>query len=293
MKKLYMLIFLCPLQVAGGAGMATEKAALTIGQVFRDCAQCPQMVVFPAGSFSMGSHPYEEGRYENEGPVRRVTIAQPFAVGVYEVTVDEYARFASATGRLYRGGNDWRNPGFIQGYDYPVTHVNWHDAQAYVTWLSRETGKDYRLLSESEWEYMARAGTIASRYWGDSESGQCRHANGADKEAKKYYGDWTIADCNDGYMKTAPVGSYRANMHGVHDALGNVWEWVQDCWNDSYLAAPSDGRAWELGDCSQRVLRGGSWVNEPRLVRSAYRKKKTPDNRNSDFGFRVARTLTR
>ena len=273
------------------------------GRKFRDCPECPELVVVPSGSFMMGSPASEEGRWDDEGPVRRVTIAEPFAVGVHEVTRGEFARFVSATGRSMgdscwtredgewesRSGRHWRSPGFRQGDDHPVVCVSWNDARAYVNWLSGATGESYRLLSESEWEYAARSGTSTARYWGESESGQCRYANGADASTDF---DWRTG-CDDGYSRTAPVGSFAANVFGLHDMSGNVFEWVEDCWNGSYAGAPGDGSAWESGNCSARVLRGGSWNVSPRGLRSAVRGGYGTDFRNLYCGFRVARTLAR
>ena len=283
-----------------------REAEFPVGRVFRDCGGCPEMVVVPAGSFEMGSPSSEEGRYDREGPVHRVTMGERFAVGVREVTRGEYRRFVRATGHSagyscwtyedgewkYRGGWNWEDPGYEQTDGHPVVCVSWEDAKAYVGWLSRETGEEYRLLSEAEWEYVARAGSKGARYWGGSEAGQCGHANGADKEAKKRYGNWRVVSCNDGRVHTAPVGSYGANGFGLHDVLGNVWEWVEDCWNGSYAGAPSDGSAWETGNCGRRVLRGGSWIDGPGVLRSASRYRDTTGDRRSDIGFRVARTLT-
>ena len=261
------------------------------GTKFRDCPECPELVVVPSGSFMMGSPASEAGRDDDEGPVRRVTIAAPFAVGAREVTRGEFARFVSATGRSMggscwtredgewenRSGRHWRSPGFRQGDDHPVVCVDWDDARAYVSWLSRETGQGYRLLSESEWEYVARSGTSTRYWWGDG-IGRNR-AN--------------CVRCGSRWDRTAPVGSFSANGFGLHDVHGNVWEWVEDCWNGSYAGAPRDGSAWESGDCSARVLRGGSWVNGPGLLRSAIRGRDGTDDRGSYFGFRVARTLAR
>ena len=286
-------------------GSATAQA----GSRFRDCPECPEMVVVPAGSFLMGSPDTEEGRVGNEGPVHRVTIGSSFAVGVYEVTVSEFGRFVDATGHsagnvcyalqddvfAHRNGFSWRNPGFGQDGSHPAVCVNWEDAKAYVAWLSRITGERYRLPSEAEWEYAARAGTRTARWWGEGESGQCAHANGAD--ASLGY-SWVIG-CSDGHSQTAPVGNFRANAWGLHDVLGNAWEWTEDCWNGNYRSAPSDGSAWEYGDCDVHVLRGGSWNEEPRSLRSSVRLWSDTDTidftiriRDSLTGFRVARTLT-
>ena len=282
--------------------IALRKAGRKAGDRFRDCAECPEMVVLPAGSYRMGS-----GRHDNEGPVHEVTIEVPFAIGVYEVTVAEFGRFVNETGysagsscRTYEDGEakdradrGWRNPGFGQSGRHPVTCVSWDDAQAYAAWLSQETGEEYRLPSESEWEYAARAGTLKARPWGEGESGQCRHANGADASAKDRYSSWWSwsAACRDGHVHTAPVGSFAANGWGLHDMLGNVWERTEDCWNDSYAGAPSDGSVWEVGNCAERVSRGGSWGVEPSYLRAANRYGYSTGIRVSDVGFRVARTL--
>ena len=277
------------------------KPRWEVGEVFRDCPGCPEMVVVSSGSFEMGSPESEAGRFDDE-ELHEVTIARPFAVGVHEVTRGEFARFVSATGRsmgnacfVYEGGQwekrsgrHWKSPGFRQTDDHPVVCVNWNDAKAYVRWLSGKTGKKYRLLSEAEWEYVARAGTRTARYWGEGESGLCRYANGADASTDF---DWRTG-CNDGHARTAPVGSFHANGYQLHDVLGNVTEWVEDCRNDSYAGAPRDGSAWESGECSRRVLRGGSWVDAPRNLRSASRYWLTAGDRDDYAGFRVARTLT-
>ena len=271
------------------------------GATFRDCPTCPELVVVPAGTFLMGSPSYEAGRDENEGPVHRVTIGKPFAVGKYEVTVGEYGRFVRTTGyegesgcRVWTGkkweeesGRTWRAPGYRQTEREPVVCVSWKDAHAYAEWLSRQTDKTYRLLSEAEWEYVARAGTTTARYWGEREAGQCRYANGADSRTNFK----ERISCDDGYARTAPVGSYAANGFGLYDVLGNVWEWGQDCWHGSYAGAPMDGRTWEGGDCGHRALRGGSWSDKPELLRSANRLGRTIENRDSDYGFRITRSV--
>ena len=277
------------------------------GSEFRDCPGCPKMVPVPV-SYMMGSPESEAGRSDDEGPVHRVKFARPFAVSKHEVTRGEFARFVSERGRSmgdscrtyegggwdWRSGKSWENPGFSQTDEHPVVCVSWKDAKAYVGWLSEETGKEYRLLSESEWEYVARAGTGTSRYWGEGEAGQCEYANGADEALKGEYADWpwAVASCNDGHVWTSPVGRFGANGFGLHDVLGNVWEWVEDCWNGSYRGAPADGSAWESGDCERRVLRGGSWNFIPGDLRSANRNGDPTGYRDLNAGFRVARTLT-
>ena len=274
------------------------------GTRFRDCSTCPEMVWLPTGEFTMGSPASEAGRGADEGPQRRVRIGYPLAVGVHEVTRGEFGRFVSSTGHAVGGscwtfedgkyeerpGRSWRSPGFSQGDDHPVVCVNWDDAQAYVRWLSRETGKGYRLPSEAEWEYAARGGTSTSRWWGHSADSGCGSANGADLTAKDRFSHWTVASCRDGHVYTAPVGSYGANPFGLYDVLGNVFEWVGDCWNGSYAGAPSDGGTWTSGECGRRVVRGGSWGSSPRYVRAAYRSRSVTGGRNNRLGFRVART---
>ena len=300
----------------GGRHEAEARALLAevsrpqweVGKKFRDCPGCPEMVVVPSGSYEMGSPSWEDGRDDDEGPVHRVTIAEPFAVGVHEVMRGEWSRFVGGTGystgdSCYtfeegewkeRAGRGWRAPGYGQGDEHPVVCVSWGDAKAYVAWLSGETGAEYRLLSESEWEYVARGGTVTPRYWGWSERGQCRHANGGDRSVKRRYSDWPFdtASCDDGHVHTSAVGSFVGNGYGLHDVLGNVWEWVEDCWHDNYLGAPSDGSAWTSGGyCGSRVLRGGSWYYGPRVLRSANRARSGSGFRSAAFGFRVARTL--
>ena len=240
------------------------------GRRFRDCAECPQMVVIPAGSFMMGSPESEEGRWDDEGPVHWVEIGELLAVGGYEVTFEEWDACAAAGGC---GGYRPDDEGWGRGRR-PVINVSWEDAQGYVGWLRGKTGEEYRLLSEAEWEYAARAGTQTRYSFGD---------------------DISPNDANYGRNigKTRPVGSYRANGFGLYDMHGNVWEWVQDCWswNDNYRGAPNKGEAWERGYCSRRVLRGGSWVSIPRNLRSANRLRYDTGYRGSISGFRVARTL--
>ena len=258
---------------AGVRPAPADTAAPAAGAVFRDCPDCPEMVAVPAGSFMMGSPPSEEDRDGNEGPVHRVAFAASFAVGVYEVTFAEWDACVSAGGC---GGYRPDDAGWGRG-SRPVVNVSWDDAQSYVGWLSRATGEDYRLLSESEWEYVARAGTSTRYWWGDDIGRGRANCDGCGSR-------WDDES-------TAPVGSFSANAFGLHDVHGNVWEWTQDCWNASYDGAPGDGRAWESGNCSRRVLRGGSCYYVPRNLRAAYRDWNGTGNRVSNDGFRVARTL--
>ncbi len=260
--------------------LAAAQAALAAmtpagdGPVFRDCEECPEMVVVPAGSFTMGSPESEGWRRVDEGPAHRVEIARPFAVGAYEVTFAEWDACVAGGGC---GGYRPHDRGWGRE-SRPVIHVSWEDAQSYVRWLSRKTGRQYRLPSESEWEYAARAGTDTRYHWGD-EVGLNR-AN--------------CAGCGSRWddERTAPVGSFEANGFGLHDVHGNVWEWVEDCRNASHAGAPADGSARTAGVCGLRVLRGGSWYFLPRYLRSAFRAWSGRGERGGNVGFRVARTLT-
>jgi len=276
------------------------------GSVFRDCPDCPEMVVIPAGTFTMGSPASEMDRRTDEGPQRQVRV-KSFALGKHEVTRGEWSAFVRESGHKPLGGcfvwneakqsgeksdtADWRSIGFAQTDRHPVVCVSWDDAKAYSAWLSRKSGKTYRLASEAEWEYAARAGTQTARPWGDDSEAGCHHANGADASFKKKIPKRPATQCDDGHPYTAPVGGFEANRFGLHDLIGNAWEWVEDCWNGSYDGAGSDGWAWLSGDCTRRVMRGGSWSNHPRYLRSAGRATYVTTYRDDDVGFRLARTL--
>lgn len=286
-----------------------EKSAnvRSAGMVFRDCANCPEMVVIPAGSFNMGSAPSETGHDSDEAPRHSVAIPSQFALAKTEIRRGQFAAFVKETGYAAGGGclafangrwgkkagRSWRNPGYPQLDNHPVVCVNWNDARAYVSWLARKTGKPYRLPSEAEWEYAARAGTKTARYWGGGQNLACSYANIMDTKGKaKVPGvTWAAHKCNDGYAYTSPVGQFKPNTFGLYDMIGNAWEWTEDCWNESYRAAPVDGGAWTAGECGKRVLRGGSWDNEPPFARSAVRYKTEVSTRFNTSGFRVARTL--
>ncbi len=237
------------------------------GTAFRHGPDFPELVMLPAGCFLMGSPNDEDGRYADEGPQHEVTIARPFAVGRYPVTFAEWDAFVAAGGTTHRPADD----GWGRGRQ-PVIHVSWNHAQAYVAWLRDRTGQPYRLLSEAEWEYAARAGTQTRYPWGNQVSKGKANFVGSGSQ-------WNN-------RQTSPVGSFAANAFGLHDMIGNVWEWVQDTWHDNYQGAPDDGRAWEEGRGS-RVVRGGSWIGNSNLCRAASRNGYTPDYRYDDLGFRV------
>jgi formylglycine-generating enzyme required for sulfatase activity/glucan phosphoethanolaminetransferase (alkaline phosphatase superfamily) len=260
-------------------------STLQPGSVFRDCPECPEMVALPAGDFIMGSPESEEGHQANEEPRRNVTIAKPFGVGKFEVTFAEWAACAADGGcASNKNPND---EGWGRG-KRPVLWVSWDEAKEYVAWLSRKTGKTYRLLTEAEWEYGARGVTTASASHAPFSAGATISTDQAN-----YDGNATYANGTRGVdrQKTVEVGSFPANAFGLHDMHGNVWEWVEDCYKDSYHGAPTDGSAVASTDCGLRVLRGGSWYGIPQGLRSAYRDGDRPDNRGNTSGFRVARTL--
>lgn len=285
-----------------------DRKRLRGGKFFKDCAECPEMVAIPAGSYAMGSPAGEAGRYDNEGPVHTVNVSG-FSLGRDEVTRRQYAAFVSATGHAGGGdcyvfvggqwkknvGGNWQSPGFAQDDRHPAACISWNDAKAYVAWLSRKTGKPYRLPSEAEWEYAARAGSAAARPWGESADAACGEANVGDQTTKSQVPGWSsdIHNCNDGHAYTAPAGSFKPNAFGLYDMIGNVWEWVEDCWNDSYSDAPADGRAWTSGNCGRRVLRGAAWDGRPQSARSASRFGIVTGDRNGLLGFRVALSAAR
>ena len=263
---------------------------------FRDCSDCPEMVVVPAGKFIMGSPATEHGRFDAEGPQHPVSV-RSFALGKYDVTSEEFLIFLQQTGYqpapcdpLY--GLAWNSPGRGVAYPpggvepprWPAVCLNWYDAEAYVAWLNAKVrGRDgpYRLPSEAEWEYAARAGTTTTRWWGDAIGIGNANCNGCGSQ-------WQGKEL-------APVGSFPPNRFGLYDMLGNVWQWTDDCWNESYVGAPADGSAWTAGDCTKRVLRGGSWSNAPEFVRSATRSRGDAAGRDADYssyaGFHVAKSL--
>ena len=241
------------------------------GTVFRDCAECPEMVVVPADSFRMGD--LNGGGDADEGPVRRVEVGRTFAIARFETTFAEWDACVAA-GRCALGAGDL---GWGRGRR-PAINVSPEDAEAFATWLSHLTGAQYRLPSEAEWEYAARAGSETRYPWGNEVGRNRANCDGCGSA-------WDDA-------QTAPVGSFPANAFGVHDTVGNVYEWVADCGRYSYEGAPSDGSTWvSEGACRARTMRGGSWVSLPRALRSANRVRTPAGFRDINAGFRVARDL--
>jgi len=294
------------------------SVAETLGS-FRDCETCPEMMQIPAGSFAMGSstQALEEAQVPApfagyQTPKHRVTLSQAFAIGKYAVTRAEFERFVNAThhstdevcwswnvaAERYEQQQQltWRNPGFPQTDSDPVVCVNWNDAKAYIAWLSQVSNKPYRLPSESEREYITRAGAGTTWPWGNGADAICAHANVSDRSRLAVHTATghtpaNAFDCEDGFVYTAPVGMFAPNQYGVYDTLGNVWEWIDDCFNETYEQAPNDGTAVQSTDCTQRTLRGGSWFTLTFLNRPGARYGAAPTDRSGHVGFRVARTL--
>jgi formylglycine-generating enzyme required for sulfatase activity len=241
------------------------------GTIFRECADCPEMMIVPAGSFMMGAAEGEGGAHGDEGPLHEVRIETPFAIGRFEVTYAEWDACVAANGCNYSP----QDRGWGRG-NLPVTYANWVDIQSYLMWLSSLTGHHYRLPSEAEWEYAARAGSPSSFSWGEKMVNGYANCAGCGAAS----GD-----------RTMPVGSLKPNAFGLFDMHGNVWEWTADCWNGSFANAPRNGTAWNVGDCDFRVLKGGAWGHEPNDLRSARRVKDKLDLRSGRRGFRVVMTL--
>ncbi|MGO8952652.1 MAG: formylglycine-generating enzyme family protein [Rhodomicrobium sp.] len=281
--KLWRLIAFSAGWVAGFA-ILPAQAEITVkpgsGEFFRDCSDCPEMVVVPSGAFTMGSPESETDRVGYEGPLHRVTIAEPFAVGRFAVTFAEWDACVAGGGC---GGYRPNDQGWGRG-KRPVVNVNWDDAKAYVQWLSKKTGKRYRLLSEAEREYVARAGTATPFWWGSAITPDVANYDGN----YVYAGGGTKGEYR---RKTVPVDSFKPNPWGLYQVHGNVWEWAEDCRHVFYDGAPADGSAWTAGDCTSHVLRGGSWSDNPMDLRSAYRVINYPVERYNNYGLRVARTV--
>jgi formylglycine-generating enzyme required for sulfatase activity len=275
-----MLAFVAP----AGAAEAVP------GTELKDCTECPAMIVIPGGDFKMGSQ-MEESGHPDEKPQHPVHIAKSFAVSKFEITFDQWDACTAA------GGCEKASDDGLGRADRPVINVDWLGAKSYVAWLSKRTGKAYRLPAESEWEYAARAGTQTAWFWGAAEDSYgsrlaCKFANLHDETGKKAHPNyvWSNHLCDDGFGETAPVGRYQSNPFGLYDMLGNVREWVEDC-HGEYKDAPSDGSARTANPCEKRIVRGGAWIDGASTSRAAYRHPLPESHRNYQVGVRVARDL--
>lgn len=301
--------------------LQSARDALTLkpGQSFSDAlasgGRGPEMVVIPAGNFMQGSPDGEKDRKSNEGPQRRVTFARPFTLARTELTIDQFRAFVNATGytptstssgssTVYdertgamseRQGVDWKmnHSGNPAGGNLPVVHISWTDAKAYVDWLAKETGKPYRLPTESEYEYAQRAGSSTIYPWGSGDPDRVVGNLTGEDDRSATGRKWVNAfdDYDDGHWGPAPVRTFEANRFGLYDMVGNVSEWVEDCWHENYQRAPNDGAAWVNEGCNRRVIRGASWASAPDQVRSAVRLTAGANYTNPRLGFRVARDL--
>jgi formylglycine-generating enzyme required for sulfatase activity len=301
--------------VAFSLAVLFSGAALS-AETIRDCANCPEIIVVPSGQFVMGTPggAVEMDDDTGETPQLHVTIEKPFGLGKTEVTTQQYADFIRESGykaepgcRLWNNRwltdpkSDWRGAGQMRSPKptAPAVCVSWNDAQAYVRWLSKKTGQAYRLPSEAEWEYAARAGSTTPRPYGDTSSEEisvtlaCDNGNVYDVSAQAEYPfPYPYARCSDKFADLAPVGSFKANAFGLHDMIGNVWEWVEDCYTASYTGRAPDQRPWVWqGGCEARGLRGGSWTSRPADARSAKRQRAPATSKTTYMGFRVARDI--
>ena len=308
-----VLLVLLLLSVTTPAQPAPQPKALPKAQNPEGGRLAPgiQMVAIPGGTFQMGVAGNAGSRDEN--PLHAVTV-KPFRLGAREVTVGQFRQFVKATGYQtdaendtggtrgcrvmdlqtgswdYRPGRSWKDPGFAQTNEHPVVCVSHNDVRKFVAWLSQASGQKFRLPSEAEWEYAARAGTKDPYFWGVKGDAGCAFANGADTtpwpDGSRAWGK--KMNCRDGHFYTAPVGSFQPNPFGLYDMLGNVWEWLEDCYHTSYAGAPTDGSAWMSGSCRLRVVRGGSWFDDPTRLRASYRDWSLPGDRGDFYGFRLA-----
>ena len=311
--------------VAGCFWLVLEATVSMAQTSFSDCPNCPEMVPLPPGTFMMGSTeaqiekanlpPYFDDR---EVPRHAVTISRPFAVSKYEVSRIQYAQFIEETGYapfpgcwifigsewIFDEKRTWTDSGLQQTQDHPVTCINWHDAVAYAEWLSRRSGKNYRLLSEAEWEYAARAGTDTAYWFGENADRICDYVNLGDLTTREKFrwdekeikfeplDNWTYVPCRDGYATTAPVTFGSPNPFGLYNMLGNVTELVADCWHEGYATGPFSESPRQLsGDCAYRVMRGQGWTAIAASTRAAFRARMLTTDRRFYLGIRVARDM--
>ena len=306
---------LLSLVIAATTGLCVSATnAQSAGDTFQDCESCPEMVVIPSGTAILGSEPWIPNRKGRDGPIREVTIDYTLAVSKFEITRAQYRTFIEATGHetIYKapriGCNTWNFDGLLgyildhtwdaPGYDQPENHpaicLSWADASAYAAWLAETTGKPYRLLSSTEFEYATRAGTRGPWFWGPNNADACTYANVADSTFRRLYDYAPVFACDDGYERTAPVGSFEPNPWGLHDMLGNAWEWTDDCVHDDMSGIPTDGSAWyeeDDGDCNRRTPRGGAWQSGTDWVRAAAQAADHAHYHSQLIAIRIGLTL--
>lgn len=290
-----------PASVEPAAVAKTLPGGVTAGQEITDCPNCPTVIAIAPGRFKMGAPEDEDDSTDAERPQAMIDVG-PFAIGKYEVTRGQFAAFV-ATGYSpadscwsekngkydFIKGRNWLDPDFEQSDNDPVVCVTAEDAEAYVKWLTKTTGQRYRLPSEAEWEYAARAGAETPFYWGEDVDDFCDYGNVTDKSAIRKFKGWKGISCDDGVVFTAPVGSYKPNANGLYDMLGNVKEWMADCWNDDLEGIGPTAKARRSGNCNMRVVRGSAWDSYPTVIRLAARDKNNVPTAYHFYGFRVAR----
>jgi len=255
------------------------------GYEFKDCDDCPIMVVIPEGQYGMGGPPIDQGRPFSEGELRLVNVPR-FSVGKYEITVNQWRACVNDDGCQEIKLEDW-----VEG-EHPVANISWTEATKYTKWLSQKTEKPYRLLTEAEWEYVARANGTRARFFGVKKEEICRFSNVYDETAEEVLGyGLESLPCSDGFEHSAPVGTLKPNQFGVHDMVGNVWEWVEDCQATHWRNAPNDSSARVSGICTERAYRGGSWLSHPPKYLQTHHRYKFLGSREIDLGFRIALSL--
>lgn len=305
------------LGIWAGALALSGAVASEPGDTFADCAICPEMTVVPAGSVTLGSYETEAFRRDRERPKQVVTIAEDFAMAAREVTRAQFQAFMEATSYAqkpavrdgvtlegcnyfdgksygYVANHSWESPGYPQREDEPVVCVSWSDADAYAKWLSKKTGREYRVPSSAEFEYALRAGADTPWPWGVNPDEACTYANIADRSFGNFYPSRPLFSCQDGYVLTTRVGLFEPNAFGLYDMIGNAWEWTNDCWHDDLTNAPRDGSSWEDedgGNCEARTPKGGGWLSGPGWARAASRSFDGQHYRSFMLGFRVAASL--
>lgn len=279
-------------------------------QSFQDCENCPEMILLPVGEAMLGVEPFEANTKRGDLPLRRININYQFAIGKTEVTRAHYREFMEESGHQmatdgcntwgynrilgYVKAHTWDSPGIPQNESHPVICVSHVDATAYANWLSQKTGKSYRLPSATEWEYAARAGTRGPWFWGAANKDACEYANVGDENFRRNFSYAPVFNCNDGYLHTAPVASFKPNPWGLHDMLGNAWEWTDDCLHRDKTAVPVDGRPWreeDGGECNRRTPKGGGWVSGTDWVRAGAQAADFAIYHSQLLGFRLALTL--
>ncbi|WP_298503805.1 formylglycine-generating enzyme family protein [uncultured Maribacter sp.] len=311
MKRQFInIVIICLLMVFSSLKIAEKEK----GQLFRDCDQCPEMVVIPSGSVYVGSYEEEIGRKKGERKRVLATIANSFALAKTEVTLGQYRVFMEETKyksnqAFYKGEplvgcnyfdgksygyvaeHNWKNPGYPQRETDPVVCVSWSDADAYAQWLSKKTGRMYRVPSAVEFEYASRAGSSSPWYWGTDPTEACDYANVGDRAFAKKFPTRASFSCTDGYVFTTRVGRFKPNKFGLYDMVGNAWEWTSDCFQKDLTNAPIDGSAWLENDnkeCGARTPKGGSWISGIAWSRAAVRSRDGADYKSFMLGFRVA-----